>query len=80
MNDTSSAAHEKMLALMRQKSGEERLKMGCSMFNTARELVLASFPKDATETDKRLFLFKRFYGSDFSKEQRERFVKRMVSK
>jgi hypothetical protein len=44
------------------KSGEERLLMGMSMFETARKIMLASLPVNTSEEDKRKFLMKRLYG------------------
>lgn len=46
------------------RSGEERLKMGCSMHATARALVKASIvEKDPIALKQALFL--RFYGHEF---------------
>ena len=47
-----------------KRSGEERLKMGCSMHATARALVIASIPeKDEVAVNRALLL--RFYGDEF---------------
>ncbi|MCK4312466.1 MAG: hypothetical protein KAW88_07010 [Candidatus Cloacimonetes bacterium] len=46
------------------KTGEERFLMGISMFQTARELVLASFPKDISDKQKKKLLLERFYGKE----------------
>ena len=62
MQDTSIAIKNKYRKLLMSKTGEERFLMGISMFETARELVLASFPKNITELKKRKLLLKRFYG------------------
>ncbi len=43
-------------------SGAERFIMGTRMFESARAVVLASLPKDISETERRRILFKRFYG------------------
>jgi hypothetical protein len=55
-----------------QKSGQERLMMGFSMFETALLLVKASFPQDSTATEKRVLLFERLYKNDFSPNEFER--------
>ena len=54
--------------LLMERSGAERLKMGCSMFDTARALMRAGFGEDLG-TDRspalRVWLFERTYGRDF---------------
>jgi hypothetical protein len=42
MNDTSPEMERKHREMILQRSGAERLKMGCSMFDAARALVVAS--------------------------------------
>jgi hypothetical protein len=51
---------EKIMAL----SGEERFIMGAQMFDSAREMLKASLPKDLSETEQRRLLFKRIYGKE----------------
>jgi len=62
MNDTppeiAALVREKLLA----RSGTERLAMGVRMFDAAREMVLASLPKDLPEVELRRQLFQRIYG------------------
>jgi hypothetical protein len=62
MNDTppeiAALVREKLLA----RSGTERLAMGVRMFDAAREMVLASLPKDLPEVELRRRLFQRIYG------------------
>ena len=65
--------HRRLMAL----SGEERLKMGCSMHETARRLVLASLKTQnplASQTELRQALFLRFYGKDFEPETIEKIL------
>ena len=62
MQDTSIEMQRIYHDLLMSKTGEERFLMGISLFQTARELVLASFPKDLSEKQKRILLMKRFYG------------------
>lgn len=71
MNDTSSDIERQYRKMLLQRSGEERLKMGCSMHAMAKALVLASLLDkcpDATSVELRQALFLRFYGSDFGRE------------
>jgi hypothetical protein len=42
MNDTSADMEERYRALLMQRTGEERLKMGCAMRDTARAFLEAS--------------------------------------
>lgn len=74
MNDTSDKTREVMIAMMKRKSGEERLKMGASMFDTAKQLILASLTGQYSDADRRAVLFQRLYGHDFSPETRARIL------
>ena len=62
MNDTppeiAALVREKLLA----RSGGERLVMGVRMFDAARQIVLASLPKDLPDIELRRQLFQRLYG------------------
>jgi hypothetical protein len=62
MNDTppeiAALVREKLLA----RSGAERLLMGVRMFDAARQMVLASLPKDLPKVELRRQLFQRIYG------------------
>jgi hypothetical protein len=51
---------------MLEKSGEERLIIGCRMTDAARELVWSGIPKDLTEPERRELFFERFYGESLS--------------
>jgi hypothetical protein len=55
---------EKIMAL----SGEERFVMGAQMFDSAREMIIASLPNDLSETERRRLLFKRIYGKEINLE------------
>jgi hypothetical protein len=48
------------------RSGEERFIMGAEMFDSAREMVMASLPKNLSETETRRLLFKRIYGREIN--------------
>jgi hypothetical protein len=75
MNDTSPDVERKVRHLLLQRSGAERLKMGCSMFSTARVFVLASIlEKDPLASPARIRerVFRRFYGAEFSVDERRR--------
>ena len=40
--------------------------MGTQMFDSAREIVKASLPRDLSETERRRMLFKRIYGEEIN--------------
>ena len=60
------------------RSGEERLKMGCSMHAAAKAMVRASIlaaNPSATPTEIRKALFLRFYEQDFDSATREKVLR-----
>jgi hypothetical protein len=77
MNDTSPEVESFFNELMMKKTGQERMRMGFSMFDMARKQALASIINqnpnaDSKEIRKQLFL--RFYGDDFTPEEREKIL------
>jgi len=62
LTDTSPEIAAMVRERLMARSGAERFEMGCRMFVAAREMVLASFPQDLTEAERRRRLFERFYG------------------
>ncbi len=81
MNDTSPIMEERFRTLLMARSGEERLKMGCSMHATAKALVRAAIleknPSVSTEQIRRE-LFLRFYRQDFDPVTQQRILKHIV--
>lgn len=78
MRDTLPEAEHRYRAMLLQRSGVERLKMGCSMHATAQALVKASIlEKDphASPAALRRALFLRFYARDFDPDSRERILR-----
>jgi len=77
MNDTDPEVEQKFIAMLMERSGEERLRMGCSMHATAQALVKASvLEKDplASPATMRRALFLRFYGHEFNAEARDKIL------
>ena len=77
MNDTPSEIERKYLEMLMERSGEERLKMGCSMHATTQALVRASvLEKDplASPAAVRQALFLRFYGHEFDADTRQKIL------
>jgi len=74
MNDTSVQMVEKMREMIRKKTPEERLKMGCSMYDFSKRLVvhfLMEREPGLSSSALRRELFLRFYGNDFSPRKRQ---------
>ena len=77
MNDTTPEIERKYQEMLLQRSGEERLRMGCSMHATAQALVRASVLEvnpQASPADMRRALFLRFYEHEFDPETREKIL------
>ncbi|MGH7828196.1 MAG: hypothetical protein ACREQ7_23830 [Candidatus Binatia bacterium] len=73
MKDTPESIEHKFHTMLMARSGEERLKMGCSMHATARALVKASIAEgDPIAVKQALFL--RFYGEEFEPQSRNRIL------
>jgi hypothetical protein len=80
MDDTSPEMIEKMDEMIRMKSPIERLKMGCSMFDTAKRLVIAGIMHEnptISKVELRREIFLRFYGEDFDEVMREKILKHL---
>ena len=81
MNDTSPAIATLQRQLLMQRSGTERLKMGCAMFDTARTLMRAGLG-DGTGVDRsptmRMRLFERTYGREFNPVAAARIVAHLL--
>jgi len=77
MSDTSAELEQRFRAMLLARSGEDRLKMGCSVHAMAQKLVrasvLAKFPF-ASPAAVRRELFLRFYGGEFDPEVRDRIL------
>jgi len=74
VKDTPAAMERRFWKMLLKRSGEERLKMGCSMHATSRALVKASVPEASPAVLKRA-LFLRFYGDDFDPKRREKILR-----
>jgi hypothetical protein len=75
MNDTYPDITIRFQNLMMHKSGEQRLLMGCSMYDSARQIVRSAVYNKhpqitAGQMKKEIFI--RFYGLEFNKVDREK--------
>jgi hypothetical protein len=77
MNDTPPEVEARYRAMLMQRTGAERLIMGCAMRDTARAFVEASLREQnpqATVADIRKGLFLRFYGHEFNAPTRDKIL------
>ena len=77
ISDTHESMESRFYRMMMERSPQERLRMGCSMFDTAQEIVRSSIlernPRiSSQELKKEIFL--RFYGQDFGPEQKRKIL------
>jgi len=77
MTDTSPDIDERYRTMLMQRTGEQRLIMGCAMRDTARAFVEASLREQdplASEATIRKGLFLRFYGHEFEASTRDKIL------
>jgi len=77
VNDTPVHVLQLQRDMLMRRSGIERLRMGASMFETARRLMRASLGDPMGTDDSaemRVQLFLRTYGRDFDVAARDRIV------
>jgi hypothetical protein len=77
MNDTSPDMESRYRAMIMERSGEERLKMGCSMFDAAKALMQAGILGQnpyASLAEIRRALFMQLYGHEFNAESRAKIL------
>ena len=77
MKDTNILVESRFLEMMMKRSGQERMKMGFSMFDMARRQVLASIKErnpNACENDIKKEIFLHFYAQEFSPKEREKIL------
>ena len=77
MNDTSPKMEKRYHDMLMRRSGEERLKMGCEMFDAAKAIVKSSILNEnsrLTESELKEKIFLRFYGLDLSEAQKRKII------
>ncbi len=82
MNDTHPEIAVRYRELMMRKSGEQRLLMGCSMYDTAKQIVRSAIYNSRpgiTDAEMKKEIFLRFYGLEFSQADREKFLSVLAS-
>ena len=81
MKDTPADVDARYRRMLLARPGEDRLRMGFSMYSTARALVVASIlarEPGASPERIREAIFLRFYGHDFDDATRRTIVARLV--
>jgi hypothetical protein len=77
MKDTRPEVAAQFRNLMKAKSNEQRLLMGCSMFDTAKQIVQSSIYSQhpgITPEEMKIEIFLRFYGQDFSQADKDKIL------
>ena len=77
MNDTHPEIAVRFRELMMSKTGQERLLMGFSMYDTAKEIVRSSIYNNHSgirKADVKREIFLRFYGHEFNQADREKLI------
>ena len=63
MTDTTPEITEMVRQKLMAHSNEDRLRMGVWMFEAARQMILASLPKDLSGLELRRQFYERVYGT-----------------
>ena len=77
MDDTSLLMKQKMQQLIQAKSPEQRLMMGCTMFDFSKQLVTRAILIDNPNlnlSQLRAEVFLKFYGNDFTDKDKQKIV------
>jgi len=80
MRDTSLESAQKMAEMIQKKTPLERLKMGCSMYETSKYLIIRAILEENPNISKaglRRELFLKFYRNDFDPIQREKILRHL---
>jgi hypothetical protein len=83
VKDTPARIEQKFRQMLLRRSGEERLKMGCSMHAAARALATASISQqhqNANGHELKRLMFLRIYGNDFEPEERKRIASALAAR
>ena len=82
MNDTHPDVAVRYRDLMMSKTGEQRLRMGCSMYDAAKQIVRSAIYNsrpEITDAEMKREIFLRFYGHEFSRADREKLISALIS-
>ncbi|MFH1717739.1 MAG: hypothetical protein ABIF19_10335 [Planctomycetota bacterium] len=82
MFDTHPDVAIRFRDLMMSKTGQQRLLMGCSMYDTAKKIVRSAIYNsrpEITDEEMKKEIFLRFYGQEFSRADREKFLSALAA-
>jgi len=65
--------------MLKEKSGEERMMMGFSMFQFSTKILLSSLKEKSPAGDLKKNIFTRLYGNDFDDKKKEEIIKYLSS-
>lgn len=70
VTDTSPEVQAMLQELLKKRSGEERVRMACDMFQSARRLILAGLPKElaSSAVERRIATLLRMYHDDLEQD------------
>ena len=80
MTDTPPEVEVRLRELFMQRSGSDRVRMACEMFDLARALMVAGIRAEEpgiSDVELRVRVFERTYGSDFDADARARIIARL---
>ena len=80
MNDTSPEIEKMLREKYMSLSGFERVQIGSSMFESAKKIVEYSLPKELSQLEKKIQMFLRFYGHEFSETEKNKIITRLSNK
>jgi len=81
MFDTHPDVAIRFRDLMMSKTGQQRLLMGCSMYDTAKKIVRSAIHNshpEITDEEMKKEIFLRFYGKEFSRADKEKFLSNLA--
>lgn len=74
LGDTTAEMRRLQFEMMKKLSSARRIEFACEMFQTAREMIIASLPKNLSEKEFKQQLYFRTYGEhlpeDFFKDKK----------
>ncbi len=68
MRDTIAEMRQIQFKMMRKLSSDRRIELACEMFQTAREMIIATLPKDLSEKEFKRQLYFRTYGEQLPED------------
>ena len=80
MNDTSLDVAARLDGLFARRSGSDRVRMACEMFDLARALTIANIRAESPDliaAELRVKIFQRTYENDFPAADRDRIIARL---